>query len=60
MKMKMNNLEVRELIERKRVNYYEIANQLGIDRSTLSRWLQTELTDERKAKVIRAIKSIKF
>jgi len=60
MKMKMNNLEVRELIERKRVNYYEIANELGIDRSTLSRWLQTELTDERKAKVIRAIKSIKF
>ena len=60
MKMKMNNLEVRELIERKRVNYYEIANELGIDRSTLSRWLQTELTDERKTKVIRAIKSIKF
>ena len=60
MKMKMNNIEVRTLIERKRVNYYEVANALGIDRCTLSRWLQTELTDERKTKVIRAIKSIKF
>jgi len=60
MKMKMNNLEIRELIERRRVNYYEIANQLGIDRSTLSRWLQTELTDERKTRVLKAIKSIKF
>ena len=60
MKMKMNNIEVRERIERKRVNYYEIANQLGIDRSTLSRWLQTELTPERKARVLKAIKDIKF
>lgn len=60
MKMKMNNLEIRELIERKRVNYYEVATALGIDRSTLSRWLQTELSDERRTRVIKAIKSIKF
>ena len=60
MKSKLNNLEVRELIERKRVNYYEVATALGIDRSTLSRWLQTELSEERKTKVLKAIRSIKF
>lgn len=60
MKMKMNNLEVRELIERKRVAYYEVANQLGINVSTLSRWLRDELPEDKKNQVIRAIKSIKF
>jgi len=60
MKMKMNNLEVRELIERKRVAYYEVANQLGINVSTLSRWLRDELPEDKKAKVLKAIRSIKF
>ena len=55
----MNNLEVRELIERKRLKYYEIAECLGVNSTTLSRWLQTELTPERKTKVLKAIKSIK-
>lgn len=59
MQMKMNNLEVRELIERKRLKYYEIAECLGVNSTTLSRWLQTELTPERKTKVLKAIKSIK-
>ena len=60
MKMKMNNLEVRELIERKRVAYYEVANQLGVNVSTLSRWLRDELPEDKKNQVIRAIKSIKY
>ena len=60
MKMKMNNLEVRELIERKRVAYYEVANQVGVNVSTLSRWLRDELPEDKKNQVIRAIKSIKF
>lgn len=59
MQMKMNNIEVRQLIERKRLKYYEVAESLGINVSTLSRWLQTELTPERKTKVVKAIKSIK-
>ena len=59
MQMKMNNIEVRQLIERKRLKYYEVAECLGINVSTLSRWLQTELTPERKTKVVKAIKSIK-
>ena len=60
MKMKMNNLEIRELIEKKRVAYYEVASALGINVSTLSRWLRDELDDERKTKVLRAIRSIKY
>jgi len=60
MKMKMNNLEIRELIEKKRVAYYEVASALGINVSTLSRWLRDELDDERKTRVLKAIRSIKF
>ena len=59
MQMKMNNIEVRQLIERKRLKYYEVANALGVNVSTLSRWLQVELSEERKTKVVKAIKSIK-
>lgn len=60
MKMKMNNIEVRELIEKKRIAYYEVASALGINVSTLSRWLREELDEEHKARVMKAIKSIKI
>lgn len=56
--MKFNNIEVRLLIEKKRLKYYEVAQAIGIDPCTLSRWFQGELTPERKETVIRAIESI--
>ena len=55
---KLNNIEIREEIERRRLNYYEVAAALGINSVTLSVWLRTELTDERKEKVMKAIESL--
>ena len=57
--MALNNLEVRQSIERKRLKYFEVAAALGINPATLSRWLQTEMTPERKKEVLKAIKGIK-
>lgn len=57
--MLMNNIEVRQKIEKKRLRYYEVAQALGIDACTLSRWLQKELEPKRKSQVLKAIKSIK-
>lgn len=51
----MNNIEVRRTIFEKDVKKYQIAEKLGINWSTLSRWLQTEMSPEKKDKVLAAI-----
>ncbi len=56
--MKLNNLDIRQEIEHKRLKYYEVARACGITPVTLSVWLQEELTPERKERVQKAIRSI--
>lgn len=56
----MKNIEVRQAIEKKRLKHYEVAERLGVDACTFSRWLNCkEMNPERKKEVMRAIKSIK-
>lgn len=57
--MRLNNMEIRKEIEARRLAYYEVANALGINPETFSRWLRTELTGEKKQTVLEAIRSIK-
>jgi DNA-binding Xre family transcriptional regulator len=54
----MCNVDIRELIARKRLRHYEVAAALGISEHTLSRWLRTELSNEKKQKIKEAIESI--
>jgi len=58
--MNLENIEIRQLIEKKRLKYFEIANEMGIDRSTLSRWLGVDLTPEHKKKILDAINRIEI
>ena len=58
--MRLNNTEIRKLIEKKRLRYYELARAVGINPQTFSGWLQTELTPERKERVIKAIDSFQL
>lgn len=51
----MNNAEVRKAIFESNLKKYQIAEKIGINCYTLSRWLQTEMSDERKARVLQAI-----
>ena len=55
---KTNNAEIRQEIERRRLNYYEVADALDIDNTAFSRMLRKELTEEQKSRVLTAIKSI--
>lgn len=56
----MKNIEIREAIEKKRLRHYEVAAALGVHPASFSRWLyQSELTGEKKQRVMDAIKSIK-
>lgn len=54
MKIKANT-KIRERIEKNRILYWEVADKVGIAQSNLSVWLRTEMRDERKARVEKAI-----
>ena len=57
--MEKANKEIRELLAKRRIRQFEVAGQLGITEFTFSRWMRTELSPERKAKVESAIEDIK-
>lgn len=56
----MNNIEIRELIEKKRLKYFEVARALGVHRCTLSIWLENELPQDKKEKIIKVINEIEL
>jgi len=56
--MIMNNMEIREAIERKRIRYWEVAKALGINECTLSRWLREDVSETRKKEILTAISKI--
>ena len=58
-KKAMNNREIRTAIFESDLKKYEIANKIGITPFTLSRWLQTEMSQEQKQIVLKAIKDLK-
>lgn len=56
--MRLSNIDVREMIEKKRLRQYEIASALGVSESTFSTWMRTELSPERRKAIISAIKKL--
>jgi predicted XRE-type DNA-binding protein len=54
----MKNIDIRNLIAQKRLKHYEVAEALGVEDSTFSRWLYHELPEEKKKRIIEAINSI--
>ncbi len=54
----MNNVELRNLIIKKRIKFYEIAREVGIAPTTFTVWMRDELSDEKKVKVIKAIENL--
>lgn len=54
----MENQEIRNLIARKRFNYWEIAAVIGISPYSLSKWMRQPLTDDHKSKILAAVKEL--
>lgn len=52
-----NNIEIRNAIFTNNLKKWEIANKLGITDSTFSRMLRTELSEEKKNKILEIIKN---
>lgn len=49
------NLEIRNKIESNRILYWEVADKIGIAQSNFSVWLRTEMREDRKRRVEKAI-----
>ena len=49
------NLDIRHKIESNRILYWEVADRVGIAQSNLSVWLRTEMREDRKQRVEKAI-----
>lgn len=49
--MILANLDIREEIKNAGVCNWHIANRMGVNDSTFSRWLRTEMSEERKTKI---------
>ena len=52
------NHDIRILLKKSRVRHYEVADAMGVDRTTFSRWLQKEMTAERKDSIREAVKKV--
>ena len=52
------NIEIKIALVRYGVRQYEVARALGVSEYTLSRWLRTELSPERKETILETIRRI--
>lgn len=56
----LTNLEIRKAITKRRLKHYEVAAALGITQYTFSHWLQVEMSDKKREKVLKAIENYKY
>lgn len=54
----MANLVIRQLIHNNRLHYYEVAEAIGVHECTFSKWMRTEMPEEKKEKVMQAINKL--
>lgn len=54
----MSNLEIRQKLLSNAIKNYQLADAIGINQSTLSVWLRTELNDERRERVEKALNQL--
>ena len=55
----MENMEIRMTMLKNNIKFCQVANIIGINPDTFSRWMRDELTDERREKVEKAIEKLK-
>lgn len=56
--MKLANIEIRNSIKENRLRYWEVAERVGISDTRFSAWLRLPLNDDRKERVLNAIKEL--
>ncbi|WP_460648521.1 hypothetical protein [Lactococcus garvieae] len=51
----MPNIKIRQQLLLNGIKNYQLADAVGVNQSTLSVWLRTEMSDERKERVEKAL-----
>ena len=54
----MTGKDIQNLIKKKRLYQWEVAQEIGINEFTLSRWLRGTLTQEHETTILNAIKRL--
>ena len=54
----MKNNDIRQMIRVLRLHHYEVAERIGISETTFCVWLRSELTEERRSRVMKAIEEL--
>ncbi len=57
--MSKKNSDVREMIEAAGLKHWQVAETVGVDKATLCVWLRTDLSEERRTRILDAIERIK-
>ncbi len=52
------NLDIRKLLVEKGIRHYEAATACGVTLYTFSHWLQVELPEEKKERILQAIEQL--
>lgn len=55
----MHNLDIRKAIESSNFKYWQVANKLKMNDGNFSRLLRTELDENNKNKILKAIEELK-
>lgn len=55
----MKNNDIRQMIRVLRLHHYEVAECIGISETTFCVWLRSELTEERRSRVMKAIEELR-
>ena len=55
----MLNSDIRSAIKKHNLRQYQVAEKIGVSEFTFVRWLRRELSDERRAKVMKAIEELR-
>ena len=55
----MKNNDIRQMIRVLRLHHYEVAERIVISETTFCVWLRSELTEERRSRVMEAIEELR-
>lgn len=57
--MMKKNTDIREMIKKAGLRHWQVAETIGVDQATLCVWLRTDLSEERRTRILDAIERIK-
>lgn len=53
------NADIRTAIKESSLCQYQVAEKIGVSEFTFIRWMRNKLTDERRAKIMKAIEELR-